>query len=488
MNDILKNDEDVKEIIPINPESDDLFHSLEDGIILSKLINASAESTIDFRAVNMKKNMNIYQVKENLNLALNACKGIGLKIPGINPQAFIEKKPHLILAVVWQVMRLYLTKSIDLKNCPEIMRLAEEGEELHDLMKLPAETILLRWINYHLKKQGQDRRVNNLGGDLKDSIALTYVLNRLDPANCSLDALKEEENLKRAETVIRNAESIGVPPLVRPSDITTGNVKINTIFVAELFNTRHGLEELNAEEKEAYEAAGILNDDIEGSRDERAFRFWINSLNIEDLYVNNLYEEVRDGLVLLKVVNKLDDKVVDWKKVEKNPNNKFKQGINCGQVIESCKKLGLKIPGIGGSDFVDGNTKNIIAVVWQLVRLHYLKIIGSQSEEDLVKWSNNLVDEPKIKNFKDPALADGQFLLKLCGAIEPRVINWEIVMKGETDEEKENNAKYICSVARKLGAVIFCVWEDIAKVNYKMILVLVCSLFEIFEEMKNKKE
>jgi plastin-1 len=488
LNDILKNDEDVKEIIPINPESDDLFHSLEDGIILSKLINASAESTIDFRAVNMKKNMNIYQVKENLNLALNACKGIGLKIPGINPQAFIEKKPHLILAVVWQVMRLYLTKSIDLKNCPEIMRLAEEGEELHDLMKLPAETILLRWINYHLKKQGQDRRVNNLGGDLKDSIALTYVLNRLDPANCSLDALKEEENLKRAETVIRNAESIGVPPLVRPSDITTGNVKINTIFVAELFNTRHGLEELNAEEKEAYEAAGILNDDIEGSRDERAFRFWINSLNIEDLYVNNLYEEVRDGLVLLKVVNKLDDKVVDWKKVEKNPNNKFKQGINCGQVIESCKKLGLKIPGIGGSDFVDGNTKNIIAVVWQLVRLHYLKIIGSQSEEDLVKWSNNLVDEPKIKNFKDPALADGQFLLKLCGAIEPRVINWEIVMKGETDEEKENNAKYICSVARKLGAVIFCVWEDIAKVNYKMILVLVCSLFEIFEEMKNKKE
>lgn len=42
-----------------------------------------------------------------------------------------------------------------------------------------------------------------------------------------------------------------------------------------------------------------MNDDIEGSRDERAFRFWINSLNIDDLYINNLYEEVKDGLVLL---------------------------------------------------------------------------------------------------------------------------------------------------------------------------------------------
>lgn len=57
-------------------------------------------------------------------------------------------------------------------------------------------------------------------------------------------------------------------------------------------------------------------------------------------------------------------------------------------------------------------------------------------------------------------------------------------MKGETDEEKENNAKYILSIARKLGAVIFAVWEDITQVNYKMILVLVCSLFEVFEERK----
>ena len=204
------------------------------------------------------------------------------------------------------------------------MRLAEEGEELVDLMKLPPEQILIRWINYHLKKQGQDRKVTNLGKDLSDSIALIHVLNSLDKSTCSLDGLQEEDNIKRAEKMIRNAEALGVPPLVRPSDITSGNVKINTIFVAEIFNTKHGLEELNEKELEAYEAAGILNDDIEGSRDERAFRFWINSLNIEDLYINNLYEEVKDGLVLLKVIAKLEPSAVDFKKVEKNPNNKFK--------------------------------------------------------------------------------------------------------------------------------------------------------------------
>jgi hypothetical protein len=47
-------------MIPINPENDDLFHVLEDGIVLCKLINAAVDATIDFRAVNMKKNMNIY--------------------------------------------------------------------------------------------------------------------------------------------------------------------------------------------------------------------------------------------------------------------------------------------------------------------------------------------------------------------------------------------------------------------------------------------
>lgn len=86
-------------------------------------------------------------------------------------------------------MRMYLTKSIDLKNCPEIIRLALEGEELHDLVKLPPETILIRWVNFHLEKSGVERRINNLGGDLKDSIALTYVLNRLDPGKCSLAGL-----------------------------------------------------------------------------------------------------------------------------------------------------------------------------------------------------------------------------------------------------------------------------------------------------------
>jgi plastin-1 len=287
--------------------------------------------------------------------------------------------------------------------------------------------------------------------------------------------------------MIQNSLNLGVPSIVRPVDVTSGNVKINTIFVAEIFNHRHGLEELNEEEKEAFEKFGIQDDDIEGAKDERAFRMWINSLNLEDVYIDDLTSEVSDGLALLKVLTRLDPSCIDWKIIDKKPNNTYKMGINCGEVIKGCKKIGLKIPGIGGADINKGNKKLILAMVWQMVRMHYLQIIGNQSEDQLVQWANSMVPDQQIKNLKDQSLSDGQFLIKLCSAIEPRAIDWDIVMKGETDEEKENNAKYIISISRKLGAVIFSVWEDISKVNFKMMLILLASLFEIHQQNKQQQ-
>jgi len=60
INDVLKKDETVKDKIPLNPENDDLFHVMEDGLILCKLINSIQDGTIDFRAVNTKSNLNVY--------------------------------------------------------------------------------------------------------------------------------------------------------------------------------------------------------------------------------------------------------------------------------------------------------------------------------------------------------------------------------------------------------------------------------------------
>lgn len=299
INKLFKDDEDLKDRLPIDPESDDLFHVMSDGIVLIKLLNKVEEGRVDWRTVNKGSSLNIYKVRENLQLAITACQGM-IKLIGIGADSFLEKTPHLVLGVLSQVCRLISTKSIQLKEVPEIMRLAKEGEELADLNKLPPENILIRWMNFHLKNAGQNE-ISNLGKDIADSKACLHVLNQLD-SQCSTAAVAEADDLKRAELMLIESTKIGVPDVIGFRDIVKGNPKVNTIFIAEIFNTRHGLQELT---KEEYEAAGMLDDDIEGSKEERAFRFWINSLGIEGVFIDNLYEEVRDGIVLLKVIDKI---------------------------------------------------------------------------------------------------------------------------------------------------------------------------------------
>jgi len=41
------------------------------------------------------------------------------------------------------------------------------------------------------------------------------------------------------------------------------------------------------------------------------------------------------------------------------------------------------------------------------------------------------------------------------------------------------NAKYAISIARKLGAIIFMVWDDIPRLNKKMLLIFACSLYDL---------
>lgn len=69
-----------------------------------------------------------------------------------------------------------------------------------------------------------------------------------------------------------------------------------------------------------------MDDDVGDSREERAFRLWINSLNIRDgsdqLYIHNLLGECQDGLVLLRIIDHIKPGSVNWKRVEKKPNNK----------------------------------------------------------------------------------------------------------------------------------------------------------------------
>ena len=289
---------------------------------------------------------------------------------------------------------------------------------------------------------------------------------------------------KRAKKVIDNSKKLGAESYITPDDIVSGNSKLNTLFVASIFNAYPGLSP--ATEEELYEAAKLLDDDVEGAREERAFRMWINSLGLtgddgEPIHINNLYEESKDGILMLRTLDKIKPGVVNWKIVDKKPNNPFKKTVNCNEVIDASKKSKYHIVGIGGGDIRDGNKKYILAIVWQMMRAHSLQVIGNKTEEELIAWGNDRVDENlRVKSLKDKKLGNSLYFINIMKSIEPRSINWDIVVTDKDDEEsKQNNAKYAISIARKLGATVFLVWEDIAEVKSKLLLTFLASLYEV---------
>lgn len=145
-----------------------MFDECKDGLVLAKLINDSVPDTIDERVLNRPnartKKLNQFHMTENNNIVINSAKAIGCSVVNIGSGDIIEVKEHLILGLIWQVIRRGLLGKIDIKLHPELYRLLEDGETLEQFLRLPPEQILLRWFNYHLKAAKWDRRYVALAG------------------------------------------------------------------------------------------------------------------------------------------------------------------------------------------------------------------------------------------------------------------------------------------------------------------------------------
>lgn len=241
-----------------------------DGLILCKLINDAVTDTIDERVLNVggkaKKPINQFQMVENNNIVINSAKAIGCSVVNIGSQDIMEAREHLILGLIWQIIKRGLLSKIDIKLHPELYRLLDDGETLDEFLRLPPDQILLRWFNYHLKRaNGWERRVSNFSKDVADGENYTVLLNQLKPDQCNLAPLQQHDLMQRAEMVLDNADRIECRKYLTPKALVAGNPKLNLAFVAHLFNTHPGLDPLTEEE-----APEIEPFDAEGEREARS--------------------------------------------------------------------------------------------------------------------------------------------------------------------------------------------------------------------------
>lgn len=206
--------------------------------------------------------------------------------------------------------------------------------------------------------------------------------------------------------ILQNAEKIGCHKYLTPSALVTGNTCLNLAFVANLFNTHPGLELLDEQEAKDY---GVVEDfDAEGEREARAFTLWLNSLGVEPA-VFNLFQNLRDGLIILQAFDKVLPGSVIWRRVSKpkqgagpasygggvgagdedddegrdigvTPNqstlSRFKCVENTNYVVDLAKQNGLHMVGIQGADIVDAKKTLVLGLVWQLMRYVAISFLG----------------------------------------------------------------------------------------------------------------
>ncbi|GJM86656.1 hypothetical protein PR202_ga02535 [Eleusine coracana subsp. coracana] len=476
INTYLRDDPFLKKYLPIDPSGNQLFDLIRDGVLLCKLINVAVPGTIDERAINKKRVLNPWERNENHTLCLNSAKAIGCTVVNIGTQDLVEG-------------RIQLLADLNLKKTPQLVELFDDSRDIDEVLSLSPEKMLLKWMNHHLKKAGYKKTVNNFSSDVKDGEAYAYLLKALAPEHSPEATLDTKDPNERAKLVLEQAEKLDCKRYLTPKDITEGSANLNLAFVAQIFQHRNGL---TSDIKQVTLTQTATRDDVLLSREERAFRMWINSLGVES-YVNNVFEDVRNGWVLLEVLDKVSPGSVNWKLASKPPIKlPFRKLENCNQVVKIGKQLKFSLVNLAGNDIVQGNKKLIVALLWQLMRFNILQLLnklryhaqGSEGKEitdaDILKWANNKVKASgrtsQMESFKDKSLSNGLFFLELLSAVQPRVVNWKVVTKGEEDDEKKLNATYIISVARKLGCSVFLLPEDIIEVNQKMILTLTASI------------
>ncbi|KAG1087187.1 hypothetical protein G6F42_020704 [Rhizopus arrhizus] len=491
INGVLAGDAHIGNRLPIPTNTMQLFDECKDGLILCKLINDAVPDTIDERVLNAGKKINNFQMVENNNIVINSAKAIGCSVVNVGSTDIMEGREHLILGLIWQIIKRGLLSKIDIKQHPELYRLLEDDETLEDFLKLPPDQILLRWFNYHLKAAGWERRVKNFSKDVSDGENYTVLLNQLKPESCSRAPLQERDLIRRAEMILDNAEKINCRKYLTPTALVAGNPKLNLAFVAHLFNTHPGLEPLTEEE-----APEIEDFDAEGEREARMFTLWLNSLNV-DPGVYNLFEDLQDGLVLLQAFDKVVPGIVNWRMVgKKQPLSRFKQIENCNYAVALGQELRFSLVGIQGADIVDGQRTLTLGLTWQLMReniVHTLQSLTkggrSVTDQDLVRWANETAQrggkQSKMNSFKDSGLSTGIFFLDVLNGIKPGYVDYSLVTSGRTEEDAFNNAKLAISIARKLGATIFLVPEDIVEVRAKMNLTFIGSLMQVDREINH---
>jgi len=485
--------EELAHLLPLKDGGDDLYQKIDDGILLCKLINFAVPDTIDPRAINLGKNLSLFKKHENLTLAITSAKSIGCHVINMDSHSLRDGTMHLILGLLWQIIARFLFNKITIQEVPGLLNLLQEGESIEDMLKLSPEQLLTRWVNHQLEKAGVDRRLHNFSKDIKDSEIYNHLMHQIAPEHLHVNksALQKDDLTERAEETLKQADKMDCNEFVSPYDIVHGIEKLNLAFVANLFNNYPALDE----PEEPIEG-------IQETREEKMFRNWMNSLGVNPS-VNYLYTDLQDGLILFQIFEEIQPGIVNWSRVRgtkeegrefsKIPAKKNLQILeNCNYAVELGRKLNFVLVGIQGDDIKTGNKTLTLGLVWQLMRKYTLSLLAKLSpdgtpivESEIITWANQRLQDAgkgmSIKHFQDSIIKSSLPVIHLIDALKPGTIDYSNVKNANKlgAADAMSNAKYAITMARRIGAPVYALPEDLTEGKHKMVMTIFASLMYV---------
>ena len=94
--------------------------------------------------------------------------------------------------------------------------------------------------------------------------------------------------------------------------------------------------------------------------------------------------------------------------------------------------------------------------------------------------------ESSFTSFQDPVLSNSRVICDLIDSIRPHSVKFEILKSEDDVDSKMDNARYAVSTARKIGARVFALPEDIVEVKQKMVMTIFATLMILDLQSKQK--
>ena len=74
INRTLKNEPQISDRLPINVDSEDLFNTCSDGLVLIYILKLIDPGLVNMKKVKHGNNLNVFEIRQNLDLALDGCR------------------------------------------------------------------------------------------------------------------------------------------------------------------------------------------------------------------------------------------------------------------------------------------------------------------------------------------------------------------------------------------------------------------------------